>query len=274
MKILKTLLFLSLILFYSCDNSNEDDLPTLVEDEKTEEVPDDNEEDEDLVDIPFSEPPFWGTIFVSNNILTQDDPSVFGDIDYVGTGTRTMYDRRSGWVTLQPYLFMASYNDGLAIEFQINPEFTLEEAHELSSKYALEIGRLPHSLRVDVETSWIHKGNEAYGGGNKNLLIHTGRTAEYEADGILLETLIHEGTHTSIDEYHKDQQAWKDAQTADNLFISQYAQDNPEREDLAETLLLWYALRYQKDRISQGLQDTIKAAIPNRIKYLDGIDFN
>ena len=57
---------------------------------------------------------------------------------------------------------------------------------------------------------WIHKGYEGYGGGNDNLLVHTGMTENYknylaygEGDpSIVEETLIHEATHTSIDNYH------------------------------------------------------------------------
>ena len=47
------------------------------------------------------------------------------------------------------------------------------------------MGRLPTALRAEVETVWIHKGVEPFGGGNYNLLIHTSKSGLYEADGIL-----------------------------------------------------------------------------------------
>ena len=60
-----------------------------------------------------------------------------------------MFDRRvNGWITVDAYLFNASFDDGLAAEIQVNPEFggsnaALAEAE----KYAEVIGRLPTVLR-------------------------------------------------------------------------------------------------------------------------------
>ena len=93
-------------------------------------------------------------------------------MSYIGTGTRTMYDRRDGgaWITIEPYLFHANYNDGLEIEVQINPEYgSIENAKIQAEKYALVIGRLTTELRKDVKTVWIHKGFENFGGGINNL---------------------------------------------------------------------------------------------------------
>jgi hypothetical protein len=52
-----------------------------------------------------------------------------------------------------------------------------------------EIGRLPTVLRSQLRTVWIHQGVEPFGGGNNNLLIHTGQADLYYASGILEETL-------------------------------------------------------------------------------------
>ena len=103
-------------------------------------------------------PPFEGTIFIDPDIIKEDDPTTFVSLSYAGTGIREMYDRRLGWVTLEPYLFPAEYDDGLSIEIQVNPEFgSWENAQFYALKYAEVIGRLTTELRKDVETSWIHK---------------------------------------------------------------------------------------------------------------------
>jgi len=52
-------------------------------------------------------------------------------------------------------------------------------------------------------------------------------------------------------------------------FISTYAKDNPIREDLAETFLMWLATRQQPRRISQQTYEKISAYIPNRLIFLD-----
>ena len=216
-------------------------------------------------------PPFGGTIFIDPDIITPDDPTTFVSLTYAGTGVREMYDRRSGYLFLEPFLFPAEYDDGLTIEIQVNPEFgTRENAEFYALKYAEVIGRLPTGLRKDVETSWIHKGEEVFGGGNNNLLIHTDYSElNYEEQGILEEVLIHEAAHTSLDAYHAESASWLEAQSKDCDFISSYAKDNPMREDIAESYLPYFAIRYRPERISQFLKRKIENAIPNRIEYFD-----
>jgi hypothetical protein len=222
------------------------------------------------------EPPFWGTIFISPDILTDEDPTTFEGLTYVGQGTRTMYDRRvASWITVEPFLFDATFDDGLTAEVQVNPEFEDPELAQVQAeKYAEAIGRLPTVLRTEMETVWIHKGDELFGGGNNNILIHTEQGERYIADGILLETLMHEAVHTSLDAFHANHPAWRAAQNADPTFISLYARDYPQREDLAESFVPWFAVRYRADRIPESLYNTIVETMPNRIEYLDGRGFD
>ena len=221
-------------------------------------------------------PPFEGTIFIDPDIITSADPTTFQGLVAAGQGSRTMFDRRvNGWITVDAYLFDASYDDGLTAEIQVNPEFgSAAAALAEAEKYAEAIGRVPTALRVDVETVWIHMGVEPFGGGNNNLLIHIGQADLYVADGILEETLVHEAAHTSLDAAHANSPGWIAAQAADGVFISTYAQDFPSREDIAETLVPYLAVRYRSDRISRSLANTILATIPNRIAYLDSQGFD
>ena len=221
------------------------------------------------------EPPFWGTIFIDPNIVTAADPSAFKSISFKGQSSRQMYDRRSSWVNLQAFLFEAKFEDGSIIEMQVNPEFKDKSLAEVEAKkYAFLIGQLPAVLRKDIQTSWIHKGVNPFGGGNNNILIHTGQTKEYEKDGILEETLIHEASHTSLDSYHAKNYAWQEAQRKDNHFISGYAEENPMTEDIAESFLTYIAANHRSDRISPELKLTILKTIPNRIKYFENQNFD
>jgi len=223
-----------------------------------------------------AEPPFWGTIFIDSDIIKASDPSTFFGLTDAGQGYRTMYDRRENdWVRRNAFLFNATYNDGLKIEVQVNPEFgSTGAAKKEAVKYADVIGQLTTSLRRDVETVWIHKGVNPFGGGNNNLLIHTGQAAKYIKDGILEETFVHEATHTSLDSRYANSSKWLAAQKADDEFISNYARDYPNREDLAESYLPYFAIRYRPDRISKSLARKIKEAIPNRIKYFDSLSLD
>ena len=47
-----------------------------------------------------------------------------------------------------------------------------------------------------------------------------------------------------------------------------------EREDIAESYLPYFAVRYRSERITPELRDSIESAIPNRIKYFDAQNFN
>lgn len=219
----------------------------------------------------FADPPFGGTIFIDPDIITRDDPTTYVKLTYRGRGTREMFDRRTNkFSNVKAHLFTARYSDSKDIEIQVNPEFggkTKARVHAL--KYSKVIGRLPKCLRRDVDTVWIHDGLQPFGGGNRNLLIHVQQSKEYERDGILEETLVHEASHTSLDATHATSQGWTMAQQSDPEFISTYARDNPTREDIAESFLPYLAIRYRRERISDELANQITAAIPARIKYFD-----
>jgi len=222
------------------------------------------------------EPPFGGTIFIDPDIITASDPTTFLGVSPAGQGSRTMFDRRvNDWVTVDAFLFDATFDDGLHMEIQVNPEFAEAQAAQAEAeKYGEVIGRLPTVLRSAVQTVWIHLGTQPFGGGNHNLLIHTGQADAYVRDGILEETLVHEATHTSLDPTHASAPGWLAAQAADGTFISTYARDFPNREDLAESFLPYLAVRYRSDRISSQLAALILKTIPNRIAYLDAQSFD
>ena len=219
------------------------------------------------------QPPYSGTIFIDPDIITATDSSAYQSVTYTGQGMRTVYDRRvTNWVTINAYLFDVIWNDGLTSEAQINPEFgSVAAATVEAEKYAWSIGQLPTCLRVDVDEIWIHLGTEPFGGGNNSILIHTGQSTRYEADGILEETLVHEASHTSLDAAHAASAGWLNAQNLDPTFISTYARDNPTREDIAESFLTWLMVRHRRASISQQDYDAITQAIPNRLTYFDNM---
>ncbi|NVJ61522.1 MAG: hypothetical protein HWE27_14085 [Gammaproteobacteria bacterium] len=106
------------------------------------------------------------------------------------------------------------------------------------------------------------------------MTIHTGRGERYIADGVLEETFIHEGAHISFDRYHDNNSNWRQAQNRDGVSISDYGQEFPVREDLAETLGPYLALRFRRDRIGESLAQTVLGTIPNRVRYLDGLNLS
>jgi len=223
-----------------------------------------------------AQPPYSGTIFIDPDIITSSDPSSIQSTTYSGQGMVTMFDRRvNNWVTVNAYLFDVIWDDGLTIIAQINPEFgSVANATIEAEKYAFLIGQLPKILREDINEIWVHQGVEPFGGGNNSILIHTGQTINYENSRILEETLVHEASHTSLDATHSASTGWLNAQNADNEFISTYAQDNPAREDIAESFLPWLMVRYRQNDISTIDFNNITQTIPNRLSYFDLQNFD
>lgn len=227
------------------------------------------------VDSPLAQPPFGGTVWFDEDIITDDDPSSFKGLVYQGTGTRTMFDRRTNsFNSEEPHLFDATFGSDIVVEIQVNPEFSRQEAEVQALKYAPVIGQLPAFLFRDLETVWIHRGLQPFGGGNNNLLIHTEQGDAYIADGVLAETFVHEGTHTSIDSYHATAPLWQAAQDADGVAISGYARDFPQREDLAETMAPYLAARFRPERLDPDALQTLESALSNRFKYLDCLELS
>ena len=220
-----------------------------------------------------------GTSFLFPQLLRSDDPSSFEALTSLGRETRQLYDRRSNsFVQLNTYLFQATYSDGAPIEVQLNPEFGSETAaQEQAEFYARVVGQLPVVARSKVEMLWIHQGDADFGGGNRSLLIHTGRTPSYQALGVLEEILLHESAHTSLDWSENSlitEALWREAQEADGVSISDYAAQQPNREDVAESFVAYLAQRFGGGRISPETLSQIRDGIPHRISYFDRLNLS
>ena len=226
-----------------------------------------------------AKPPYDGTIWYFPDVINSNDPTTFKELIYTGKDYREMFDRRKGgrWLNKEAFLFNAVYEDRI-IEIQVNPEFkNADNAFKEAFFYSEVIGRLPNFLLTNVKTVWIHKGKKSYGGGNENLLIHTGRSKEYISKEILEEVFIHEAGHTSLDWDFGgllSKAEWQKAKNKDKEHISDYAKKFPKSEDVAESILTWIAVRYRPDRISKENKELVLNTIPNRLKFFDEQNFD
>lgn len=221
-----------------------------------------------------TEPLIHGTTFLSPDIITESDPTAFEYATPAGTGIRNMFDRRvRDMVDTEAYLFDAVYSDGLCLEFVVNTELgEFEDAEALVEQYAPIVGRLPGYLRRDVTAVWMHPGDQVFAGGSDIILIHTGATAEYYiAEGVLEEVLAHEAAHTSLDPILAQSQEWIDAQEADGAFLSEYAAEHPQREDVAETVVPWIAICCGDDRVDEDTAERIRELAGHRLEVLERV---
>lgn len=219
------------------------------------------------------EPPYSGTVWVTPDILGPSDPTSLGSVTYAGRGVRDVYDRRVNmFVTVDAYLFEAQFGEQ-TVEFKVNPELGSQQAaREQVDRFAPAIGQLPAVLlsavrQVDVNAGEGLPGGSAYSG---TLLIHTDDDAVHLAvrEGFLEEVFLHEAAHAAFDSKWDDP-GWRSAQRADGVFISEYARDFPDHEDIAESFWAYFALRQRPDRLTTEERWFMMTTIPNRLAYFD-----
>lgn len=219
--------------------------------------------------------PFSGTMWISPDVLTPNDPTDLQSTEYVGIQQRRTFDRRSDrWVVADAHIIKARYACGLtSVDVVVNTEFSQEQALSEAQRFAEVHGRIPPGLRYAVNELWIHGGDQPAGGGYRSVLIHVDSAVK---DWPFVEELfLHEAAHTTLDyEAHGagavDPSSWESVKSKDGRPISDYARDFPAREDVAESYVafaIWKVAQATNplDRNAQIIASTI----PNRLAYLD-----
>ena len=216
-----------------------------------------------------------GSVWLTPDAITPESPSDFLGITFTGLDARQTYDRRvNEFITEISWIFTANYQCGRpSVDVVVNPEFTEAEALFEATRVAEVLGRLPVGSRVAVDEIWVHDGWELAGGGNKAILVYSDYFNS-ERDYIE-EIFAHEAAHTSMDYFWGgvvDERTWNEAAASDGQFISQYAADYPDSEDVAESygaFLIWALNR------DQGLFPTsaagIEALIPARLAFFESL---
>lgn len=215
-------------------------------------------------------PPYDATVDTVFDIIRTSDPSAFVCLVSAGRGDRQIWDKRvDGEPVVNAFLFVAHYSDGTNIEIAINPEYgTAESARAEALRFADPLGRVPVLLRRGVQRLSVHKGDESFHAGTGQIVLYAGKADTRVRDNHLEESLFHEAVHASLDEEHRLAEAWTAAQAKDGRFLTSYAAQSPQREDLAETALFAYAILVHADRFPPvDTADTLRA-VPNRIEYL------
>tara|TARA_B100000959_G_scaffold283251_1_gene351666 strand:+ start:204 stop:773 length:570 start_codon:yes stop_codon:yes gene_type:complete len=168
------------------------------------------------------------------------------------------------------FFFNTTFETGRKIKIRVNTEFGITQLAEIQAlKYVNMVGQLPNFIRKRIKSVTIHKGHVNWGGGT-DIIIHTGFKAVRRLCGE--ELMIREAAHGSLDWARGGSvksSKWKKAAKADNKYISKYAKDFPNREDVAETINWWIAVRCKPDIISKSNYKKVLEAIPNRLKYFD-----
>jgi archaellum component FlaC len=235
--------------------------------------------------IEISDPPFSGTMWDLPDLIKSSDYTVYSSSTYQGILDRLFYDKSiPDFITYPAHVYKVNFGDDLSVDFEIYSEFTQEEASNLEQKYAPLMGQLGKELRKNIKSIEFLKGEEVASAQRSNDLSYANITfhtdwlnniVETRTDGDRTEELfIHEAAHLSIDPYVYGQQGWTDAVNLDGNYLSTYAKENPESEDIAETFQAYIAVKYFPERITSSLRDTILSICLNRFKYFDSLNLD
>ena len=114
-------------------------------------------------------------------------------------------------------------------------------------------------------------GNEPFGGGNNNLLIHVGQADAYVNSGILEETLVHEAAHTfSMGHMHMRRNGSHEEKDGDSF---NYARDTRFERHCRELSSLFCRPPSLRPYFAD-LKQIIEMTIPHRIQYFDSQNFD
>ena len=215
----------------------------------------------------LKKPPFSGTPWALRETIEPGDPTTFESLIYTGRGFhRTWVESISRYTVREFFTFRAKYDDlSQRTIIRVRAEWSLSEARKQALLLSESFGRVPVILRSPVREIHLHRGR---GRARANLEQATFHMPSERWGPAWEEILIHEAAHIALDPKYERHSEWIQAQREDDGFISEYAQEHPFREDLAESITAYLAVKYRDARIGEPKEQQIRKAIPNRIRFL------
>jgi len=235
--------------------------------------------------IDLNEPPFRGSLWELPDLIASNDYSIYSNYQYFGIENRLFYDQSiPDFIEYPAHIMKVNFGDSLSVEFKVYKEYEYNQAIEIKDKYAPLIGQLGRSLREGIRSfeflkeSIIASAQRSKDNSYANITLHPewieGIVEPFPGGNRTEELLMHEAAHLSIDPYVYGKPDWISAVNLDGNYISNYAMEFPEREDIAETFQAYIAVKYFPERITSSLRDTILSICLNRFKYFDSLNLD
>jgi hypothetical protein len=226
-----------------------------------------------IIGVAGLAPPFSDTVYIERNWITPADPSTFSSISSIGLETVSMFDRRTNnFEQVEAHSFVLAFSSSVEVTARVNPEFDAERAESLAGKWGQVLGQMPSGLIRELGELHIQGGDKLMGGNGLTnptvVLIHEEHGDRNLQNGWAEEEILHELGHAVFQPLQMDTD-WVAAQDSDPCFISNYARDYPDREDIAETLAPYLIMTHRTDRISASNVEAIAECIGARTQVLD-----
>ena len=218
--------------------------------------------------------PLFPHSVLSNDIdfVLDTDLDVFENLNFIGLANKEMPGDPNGGdlIDTNTFVFEANFIDGNSLEIWCHSSFLTEEAaKEYADKLCPRLGKLPDFQRNLLDHVVIHNGD---GGAfaereGQFFILYSENMDELISTHDLEEIVFHESVHASYQFMYQNDQSWLDAQVQDPTFVTEYAQNNPQREDLAESALFAYTLITYPGRLDSDIEQWLKDNIPNRLEW-------
>ena len=202
--------------------------------------------------------------------------NISGGFDYFGTNLfRDIADagREDTCWGDDNYRFNVRLSDGWSAEVHVDSRLgDLPTARNHARGMGETLGRTAAVLRSRIRFACLHANENVsnnYAVRDQGVVYYLpGREANRLAD-----ITLHEGAHASLDSDHLSSPGWISAVEADGNFITEYARDRPNEEDLAESFVAYFLVLYSRDIRNEDVRQ-ILLTIPNRIEYFETQGFD
>ncbi len=217
--------------------------------------------------------PIYPNSVASNDLdfILTDDPGACWTMSEREGGRTEMYDPRRDTLFVEGALhFNVTFPDQ---QIRINLHPDVGDPQQRAMEAAASLSRLPTKMRNELRYVNILDGDGTalsedlgrfftlYGG------LMERRLAEHDLD----ETVFHESAHVALDPLLTRDPDWKSNQIADGEFITQYAADNPDKEDIAESALFAWTMFYHPGRLTDDVEARVRDIMPNRLEYFSNM---
>lgn len=214
--------------------------------------------------------PLYPNSVASNDLdfILPDDPGSCWSIAEAGAGRTEMYDPRRDALFVEGAIhFDVTYPDQ---RLRINVHPDVGDPQQRARQAAASLSRLPIRMRVEMRHVNILDGDGSAWAEDLGRFftlydaLMERRLAEHDLD----ETVFHETAHVALDPIISNDPDWRANQVSDDGFITDYAAENPDTEDIAESALFAWTLAHHPGRLPEDVEGAVRDIMPNRLDYL------
>ncbi len=222
-------------------------------------------------------PPIFPNSVVSNDLdfITKEDAHAFACLIFSGRESREMPGNPSDEILVdRTFIFTAQFKDRADLEIWAHPDFdTVENAQKHVEMIVEPLGRLPSFMRQRLAHVVLHEGDEAAFGEDKGhfFVLYSENVKKRIRSHDIEETIFHESVHATLDNDYLKSADWIEAQKSDAAYITRYAAEQPDKEDMAESALFAYTILYHPGRLPGGVERQVKTLMPNRLAYFSAL---